>query len=209
VVAIPNGIEVERFQSPERRDLRRELGLPPESFLIGFLGRFMSQKGFKYLVDALAVIAGEKNLPKRSVILAFGEDGFIREEREAVRARGLTDAVYFLPFVSDIAPTLKGLDVVAMPSLWEACGLLAMEAMVAGVPLIGTNCIGLREVLRDTPARVVPASDGVALSRALITEMENPTTAEARKFAVEAASRFRVKERAAAIEKLMLEFLER
>jgi glycosyltransferase involved in cell wall biosynthesis len=169
----------------------------------------MSQKGFKYLVEALAVIAGDKNLPKRAVILAFGEDGFIREEREAVRARGLTDAVYFLPFVSDIAPTLKGLDVVAMPSLWEACGLLAMEAMVAGVPLIGTNCIGLREVLRDTPARVVPASDGVALSRALITEMENPTTAEARKFAVEAASRFRVKERAAAIEKLMLEFLER
>jgi glycosyltransferase involved in cell wall biosynthesis len=84
-----------------------------------------------------------------------------------------------------------------------------MEAMVAGVPVIGTSCVGLREVLRDTPARVVPARDSVALSKALITEMKNPTTAEARNFALKAASRFRVKERAAEIEKLMLEFLER
>ena len=40
----------------------------------------------------------------------------------------------FLPFVTNIASTLKGLDVVVMPSLWEACPLLAMETLVAGIP---------------------------------------------------------------------------
>lgn len=208
VIVIPNGIEVERFSNAEKRDLRRELGLPADSFLIGFLGRFMSQKGFRYLIDALAEITRKKDLPKRPVILTFGEDGFMREEQQEVKNRGLAEAVYFLPFVADAAATLKGLDVIAMPSLWEACGLLAMEAMVAGVPLIGTNCVGLREVLRGTPANVVPTRDSLALSDALLMEMKNPTTTKAREFAMEAVARFQVRKRAQDIEKLMLKFLE-
>ena len=64
VIAIPNGIEVEPFLKAEKRDLRRELGLPRESFLIGFLGRFMSQKGFRYLVDALEQIKKEQRSSK-------------------------------------------------------------------------------------------------------------------------------------------------
>lgn len=210
VIAIPNGIEVEPFLRGERRDLRRELGLPPQSFLIGFLGRFMSQKGFRYLVDAVEHLKKEPSLPKELLILTFGEqDGFIREEKEEVKRRGLAGSFLFLPFVPDVASTLKGLDIVAMPSLWEACGLLAMEAMVAGVPLVGADCVGLREVLRNTPAHVVPAKNGLALSQALLMEMKNPTTAKAKEFATEAAARFHVKDRAAEIEKLMLKFLER
>jgi glycosyltransferase involved in cell wall biosynthesis len=204
VIAIPSGIEVKRFLAPDRRDLRREFELPIDSFLIGFLGRFMSQKGFRYLVDALAQMMKTESLPRRPMLLAFGsEGGFVREEREAVKGRGLSEVVRFLPFVPDIAPTLKGLDVVAMPSLWEACGLLAMEALVAGVPVIGTNCIGLREVLQDTPATVVPARDGLALAEALMDEMKHPTTDAARAFTTEAARRFEVERRAAEIEELM------
>jgi len=210
VIAIPNGIEVEPFLNAEKRDLRRERGLPSAGVLIGFFGRFMSQKGFRYLVDALEQIKKEQNLPREPLILAFGEhDGFIREEKEDVKKRGLAGSVLFLPFVQEVASTLKGLDVVAMPSLWEACPLLALEAMVAGVPLVGTDCIGLREVLRNTPAHVVPAKNSLALSEALIIEMRNPTTSRASEFAIEAAARFQVNERAAKIENLMLKLLER
>lgn len=208
VIVIPNGIEVARFVNAAKRDFRKELGLPPDTFLIGFLGRFMSQKGFKYLIDALIEIAGMKDLPKRAVLLSFGEDGFVREERDEVKRRGLSESVYFLPFVADVASTLKGLDVVAIPSLWEACPLLPMEVMVAGVPVIGTNCVGLREVLRNTPAYVVPPKDGLALSEALILEMSNPSTATAGVFAKVAAARFIVTERAVEIEKLMLKLLQ-
>lgn len=207
---IANGIEVERFLTAGARDLRGELGLPENSFLIGFLGRYMPEKGFNYLIDSLDILKKERGLPKQPVLLSFGpEDAFIREEKDNVKKMGLSDSVYFLPFVSDVALTLKGLDVVAIPSLREACPLLPMETMVAGIPLIGTNCIGLREVLKGTPARIVPAEDSLALSEALIIEMKNPTTAQAKKFTTEAAARFQVKERAAEIEKLMLKFLER
>jgi glycosyltransferase involved in cell wall biosynthesis len=208
VVVIPNGIETERFLQADKRDLRRELGLPQDTFLIGFLGRFMSQKGFKYLLDALEQIKKVNNIPRVPMILAFGEqDGYIREEKEEVKKRGLAGSVIFLPFVADVASTLKGFDVVAMPSLWEACGLLAMETMVAGVPLVGTDCVGLREVLRDSPAYVVPSKNGPALCEALLAEIRNPTMARAKEFATDAAARFQVKDRAVQVEELMLRFL--
>ncbi len=210
VIVIEHGIEVGRFLISEARDLRRELGLPPNSFLIGFLGRYMPEKGFNYLVGALDLLMKEEGLPRRPVLLSFGqEDGFIREEKANVKKMGLSESVYFLPFVADVATTLKGLDVVAMPSLHEACGLLAMEAIVAGVPLIGTNCIGLREVLRGTVAHAVLARNSHALSEALLVEMRNPTTARARDFAREASERFEVRGQAAKLEKLMLKYLER
>ena len=205
VVAIPNGIEVGPFLTAGRRDLRAEFGLPSDSFLIGFMGRFMAQKGFRYLVDALDQLRTIEHLGKKPVLLTFGQpDGFFREEQEYVKERGLADSILFLPFVPNVASTLKGLDIIAMPSLWEACGLLAMEAMVAGVPFVGTDCVGLREVLRNTPARVVPARNAMALAEALLVEMRSPKTVKARDFAVEAAARFQVKSRAAEIEKLML-----
>lgn len=209
VVAIPHGIETERFLNVEKRDLRREFGLAPDTFLIGFLGRFMSLKGFRYLVDAFEQLRRIEGLPKKPLLLTFGQpDGFIREDQEYVKQKGLAESVLFLPFVPNVASTLKGLDIVAMPSLSEACGLLAMETLVAGTPLVGTNCIGLREVLRDTPAYVVPPRDSAAISEALAMEMRTPTRTQARGFVIEAAARFEVKRSVAEVEKLMLKFIE-
>lgn len=209
VITIMNGIQVEPFVHAEKRDLKRELGLPPDTFLIGFMGRFMAQKGFRYLVDALEQLKRMDSLPRKPLVVTFSQpDGFIREEQEQVKKRGLTDSILFLPFVPNVASTMKGLDIVVMPSLWEACGLLAMETMAAGTPIVGTNCIGLREVLRNTPAYIVPTKDGTALSEALAMEMRTPTTAKAKEFAAEATARFQVKDRAAEIEKLMRECLK-
>jgi len=85
---------------------------------------------------------------------------------------------------------LQQLDLLVMPSLWEASPLQPMEAMAAGVPVLGTDCIGLREVLRDTPARVVPAGDPAALAAGLREALESPRTVEAREYAAEACRRF-------------------
>lgn len=210
VVAILNGIETERFLKAPKIDLREELNLPGDSFLIGFFGRFMSQKGFIYLIDALEGMLKQDNLPKSPVILTFGQgDGFYREEKELVQKRGLADWVHFFDFRPNIAPTLKGLDLVVMPSLWEACGLVAMEAMVAGVPVIGTNCVGLREVLQDTPAIAVPVRDAATLADAIIKEMKNPSKAKFEAFAHEAAERFDAKVQARELEKVILSLIEK
>ncbi len=207
VLAIPNGIETARFIGDEKLDLRGELNLQQDSFLIGFFGRFMSQKGFVYLADAVHRLLLKPDLPKRPLVLAFGEGSYIREEQIDLRRKGIYEHFRFLPFVPNIAPVLRGLDVIAMPSLWEACGLLAMEAMVAGVPLIGTDCIGLREVLKGTPSVMVPARSSVALAEALVAEIISPSKVKAKLFRDEAVSRFDVsgqaKELAALVQSLI------
>jgi len=202
--AIPNGIEIGRFLSAKPVDLRKQFGLTEDTFLIGFLGRFMSQKGFIYLMEAMLKLKDKQdNLPKKPVLLTFGEGGFIREEKIQAKKMGIADYICFNPFVPNIASVLKGLDVVVMPSLWEACGLIAMETMVAGTPFIGTNCIGLREVLKDTPAIVVPMRSSDAICDAIIKEMTCPSTEDFYKFIPPAAKRFDVSKSAKEIENLI------
>lgn len=192
-VVIPNGIEVERFLEAQPRDLRAELGLGDDVFLIGFMGRFMAPKGFRYLVDAVEILRHEKNLPKRPLVLTFGGGGFIREEKQAIKERGLEDNFYFMPFTSNIAGTIKGVDVVAIPSLWEACPLLPMESLVCGTPLIGSDCVGLREVLQGTPANVVKTKNGDMLAAAIEKEVRKPAKKIFVSFVDEAAKRFDVR----------------
>jgi glycosyltransferase involved in cell wall biosynthesis len=199
-IVIPNGIEVERFKETKKRNFRKELCLPEDTFLIGFFGRFMSPKGFVYLIKSMELLRKDSDLPKKPVVLSFGYGGFIREDMEYINKMGLGEYFHFLDFTPNIAPSLKGLDVVIMPSLWEACGLLAMEAMVAGVPVIGTDCIGLREVLKNTPNNVVPAGNSFALAKAIKHEIRNPSISKAEKFKEVAAKHFDIKKQATKFE---------
>ena len=206
VVVIPHGIEALRFLKAESRDLRTELNLPKNLFLIGFFGRFMSPKGFKYLVDAIEVLHKRNDLPSKPIVIAVGEGGFqSREKRDIVR-RGLEEHFIFMPFMPDISSVLKGLDVVAMPSIWEACGLLAMEALVAGVPLVSTSCMGLREVVNETPSRIVPPANSEALAGALIDEMKNSTKKNSIQYTSYASMRFDVQKESERLKNLYESF---
>jgi len=210
LIVISNGIETDRFLITERRNLRNELNLTDDTFLIGFLGRFMPEKGFNYLVDALELVIKRNILLTKPYILAFGEnEAFIREEKKHVRDKQLERYVFFMPFTSNVASTLRGLDVVVMPSLREACGLLAMEAMVAGVPLIGSDCIGLRETITGTQAQMITARDSVLLSNAIIKEMEHSSKKQAEDFRIEAAQRYCVKKQAKQLENLILSYIKK
>ncbi len=203
LVVIPNGIEVERFIGAAPRDLKGELGLDRDIFLVGFLGRFMPQKGFCYLVDAIEKLHQcPSSLSKKCLVLTFGEGGFFREEKQAAKARGLEKYFRFMPFTSNVASTIKGLDIIIMPSLWEACPLQPMEALVCGTPIIGTNCIGLREVLRDTPAKVIPTANADALAQALFQEMQTGSIEPFISFREEAIKRFDVKKQATSLQAL-------
>ena len=196
-VVIPNGIEMKRFLEIQPRKLRKELEVDDSTFLIGFLGRFMAQKGFKYLVDAIEELVKVDNLPKKFLVVSFGEDGFVREEKAQIEDKGLENFFRFLPFTMNIAGAVKALDVVVMPSLWEACPLLPMEVFVCGTPLIATGCIGLREVIAGTPARTIKPKDSSGLARAICEEMVDENSKIRSKHFVEHAKlRFSVEQQA-------------
>jgi glycosyltransferase involved in cell wall biosynthesis len=102
--------------------------------------------------------------------------------------------VHFIHSVPNVAPLLLQTDVLVMPSRWEACPILTMEALVLGVPIIGSYCLGLREVLRGTPDIVIPKENPEALANALVAFVENPKPFfdAAKNYVVEATKRFDV-----------------
>lgn len=209
ISVIHHGVDARHFERAEPRNLRAELGLDDRSFLIGFLGRFMPEKGFQHLLEAMTrvrdISAGGIREP---ILLCFSpEDAYFREERVRAGKLGVEDSIRFMPFVPDIAPTIKALDLVVMPSIREAAGLVAMEALASGVPLIASDCIGLRETVRGTPARTVRPGDAKELADAILAEIRSPSRAQASEFALEARARFDVGSRAIELQELMQECL--
>lgn len=195
-VAILNGIDPEMFSGPRKSgEFRRSQGFGTELFLFGFLGRFMPQKGFDKIIDALAALE-QKSMKRDYRLIAVGS-GDYRAQYEALAAeRGVAHRIVFLPFQANVAAIYCDLDAVVMPSRWEACGLLAMEALVSGVPLIASDCIGLREVVRDTPAIVVPDGDPVGLAQAMGDLMRSDYDGIFVSFRATAAQRFDVRKSA-------------
>ena len=189
ITVIPHGINIDAFNGSSTRDVRQELHLEKNVSLFGFFGRFMAQKGFRTLVEAAAMLVRD-GLGDAFRVVCVGGGGFVREDTAFIEQRGLKKQFEFLPFERHIGPSLKGVDVVVMPSLWEASGLLAMEAMVCGTPLIASTCIGLQETIAGTPARGVTPKDASALAEAMRAEMRSPSKGASRAFVPTAMQRF-------------------
>lgn len=172
ILNIDHGVDTQRFSTAQARDFRLELGLPQNVPLVGFFGRFMAQKGFIDLVKAMEILS--KTLPVDRIprVLTFGWGGFVREDFAQIEALGLSRFFIQLPFTDEVPEAVRGVDMVAMPSRWEACGLLAMEVLAAGKPLIASHCQGLRCVVRDTPVRPVPPRDPEALAKAILVQLD-------------------------------------
>jgi glycosyltransferase involved in cell wall biosynthesis len=205
LVTLRNGIDISRFAGDERRDLRAELNLGANDFLIGFLGRFMAIKGFHVLVRAIAQLRGEAGLPSRPVVVAVGSGGFLREDRAIIEQKALSDHFHFLPHTNEVAATMRGLDVVVVPSFSEASPLLPMEALCTGTPVIASATPGLLDVLKETPAKIFPIGDSASLADALRATMLKPDPLTNRAFRQEAMNRFDAQRTARAIRGLLQE----
>lgn len=192
VHAILNGIDTEAIVNAVPIDAHAQLGLSSDTRLIGFFGRFMAQKGFRSLVDAIGIIVQQADHPPFKVV-TFGWGGFIREDFHYLQDKGLGEYFVQQPHTDDQYRWMKAMDCVVMPSRWEACGLVAMEALVAGVVLIGTDCIGLREVLRGSPAVQFNPGDSVALSSAIAVMLGKRCNRASVQFQEAAAKRFDIR----------------
>ncbi len=188
LVVIRNGIDLSAVPAPGDRvpgEFRREIGAPPDTLLLGFLGRFMPAKGFDILIEAVRSLASEGEQIPPFLVVAVNDGAYIREYKRMIDDLGLGARFAFPGFRPRIGPVLRDLDVVLMPSRWEACGLVAMEALAAGVPVVASDCVGLREVVAGSPAIVVHALDSASLAAGIRRFLLDPAaqSAAARGFA--------------------------
>lgn len=177
---IYNAVDVERISriasETDRTVLRAELDLGDRP-VVGVVGRLRWEKGQGVLLVAMAQVV--RHIPT-SLLMVVG-DGPDRDglQRQAERL-GITDNVIWLGSQSaeEVFRLYSIMDVVAVPSIFEGFGLVAAEAMAAGLPVVGSAVDGLAEVIADhETGRLVPPQDAGALAAALIALLESPETA--------------------------------
>ena len=154
---------------------RRELGLQSRS-LVGFAGRFVEEKGFDYLLEAIPELAAR--LPDIHLVFAGDEkipyeDFFERCEPLVARHRDRMTFVGLLADRQQLANFYAMCDVFALPSRSDCFGLVQLEAMVSGTPVVATDIPGAREAVRNTGMGVLVAPrDSNALATGLIEAIE-------------------------------------
>ena len=167
-VQIPNGVDVESFASAA--PLR---GYPRPGRTVLFLGRFDEpRKGMAVLLGALpAVVARFPDI--EILIVGRGDEDELRED-----AGECAQHLRFLGQVDDAekAAALRSADVYCAPNTGgESFGIVLVEAMAAGVPVVASDLDAFRRVLADGRAgRLVPVEDSVAMAEALIAVLEDP-----------------------------------
>ena len=141
------------------------------------LGRFVHKKGFDVLLHAAAHAAAQ-GAPFR---LEIGGDGPERNSLKALAARlGIGDRVTFCGWVDDVAAFLADADLFVLPSRIEPFGIVVLEAMACGVPIVATRVSGPLETLDDQTALLVPSDDPAALAEAMTAAFAAPDSAKTR-----------------------------
>jgi glycosyltransferase involved in cell wall biosynthesis len=176
----PGKIHVIHNPALGRRQAEGATGTPPHPWLepgqppvILGVGRLTRQKDFPTLIRAFALVAAERDC--RLMILGEGRD---RRDLERLAADlGVSERVALPGFVEDVTGYMALARLFALSSAWEGFGMVLVEAMAAGTPVVSTDCpSGPREILLDGElGPLVPVSDPPALGRAMIEVLESPT----------------------------------
>lgn len=171
-VVIPNAVDIELFQ-PRKLDAGSKRLLR-----VGFAGQWSERKGIEVLMDSWQSV--KSALPKCELYLAGGplvwKNNSHITDTEAVTRRvkqmeqhGLIRCVGMLPRFA-MPQFWSSLDVAVVPSLYEPFGLVALEALACGVPVIASAVGGLKEIVTHGQCGLlVPPGDAAALDRALST----------------------------------------
>lgn len=162
VVVVPNGVA-----GPDR--------LPPphtragNSWTIGTLAMFRPRKGIETLLEAIAALRSRGHDVRLRAVGGFETPAYEREVKQLAARVGLEAAVEWAGFRRDIEPELAAMDALVLPSLIsEGMPMSLLEAMAAGVPVIGARVDGIVDVIRDgVDGLLAEPGDAADLARAI------------------------------------------
>ena len=175
---IPNGVDISKFLGDYKKALAEaKWALAADDLVVTAVGRMTSQKGFDYLLKAFPRILQSE--PKARLLLIG--DGYMRSELEALaRKEGIADRVTFAGFISDgdLVSTLRSSNVVVVPSRFEPFGIVALEAMAAGAPVVVSGVGGLAEIVDDNVDGLeVEPGNPRAIADAVVRVLSDPEAA--------------------------------
>jgi glycosyltransferase involved in cell wall biosynthesis len=180
VKTILNGIELEKFQPNQtaRQEIRKELQLDEAEAVIGIVGQLTPRKGQLELVRAFAQALSE--IPQ-ATLLIVGAPLFNRDEEYAALLKqtaqdlGIRKRVRFTGARSDVAAVMHALDLLVINSSAEPFGLVAVEAMACGTPILAAASGGIPEIIEHGKTGwLVPPCAEQPLAAAMVSLSRQP-----------------------------------
>ena len=143
---IPNGINLTNFSGVEKDyEFRRKYAADNEKIIL-YMGRLVYEKGIQHLISAMPKILNGYNDAK---LVIAGKGGMIDELKAQAEAMGIANKVYFTGYLDSkqVQKMYKCADIAVFPSTYEPFGIVALEAMLAGVPTVVSDVGGLNEIV--------------------------------------------------------------
>ena len=170
------GIDTERLKEGENRtDLRKELGLPQNAFLVLSVGELNENKNQQVIIRAVAQL----NDPQVHYILC-GKGDRLKELQELAEELHISGQVHFLGYRKDIAEICRQCDLFALPSRREGLPFAAMEAMYCGLPLVNSGIRGLTDITEDGSSGYICGTEDVQQYADSIRKLKNNPDARMR-----------------------------
>lgn len=169
ICLVNNGIDIKKFSAPvnekQKAAYKSRLGIK-EGPVVGIIARLSPVKGHKFLLLAMKEVL--KKQPDAQILI-IGEGPEKKELADLTIKLGLGECTFIEESVFDTTVPLSIMDVFVLPSIQEGLGLTLMEAMVAGVPVIGSNVGGVYSLIKDgQTGLLVPSQDPAALAAAIL-----------------------------------------
>lgn len=143
---VPNGVNLNNFNNVYRDyDFRRRFAMDNEKIVL-FMGRLVYEKGIQHLISAMPKILDHYHDVK---LVIAGKGGMLDELKAQANNLGISQKVYFAGYLNskDVQKIYRCADISVFPSTYEPFGIVALEAMLAGVPVVVSDIGGLNEIV--------------------------------------------------------------
>jgi glycosyltransferase involved in cell wall biosynthesis len=172
IKVIYHGIDNEKYSDSKTKSLRSQLGISTQEKIIGFIGRLSVQKGIKYMLDAFRLVANKTN-NVHFIIVGTGElEGMIKDFTTSFN---LENRIHLLGFRNDIPDLMRTFDIFLLPSIWEGFGIVLIEAMAAGKPVVATKTSSIPEIVVENICGILfPPEDDESIANALMKLISDP-----------------------------------
>lgn len=168
IVMIPNGLDHSRFDSNGRPEVfRRKWSIPDE--LILYVGHISARKGLPYLVEALPKVVAD--YPNAKLVLVGVDRGWLQPLKAIARRAGVEESIVFTGYLAEpeLSAAYNAADLFVLPSMHEAFGLVLLEAMGSGLPVVATRAGGIPYVVEDgKEGLLVPPANSCELAEAML-----------------------------------------
>jgi glycosyltransferase involved in cell wall biosynthesis len=154
-------------------NINQRLSIPPDAFVCLTVGRMIEQKGHKYLIEAIPNI-----LQHGKFCFIFVGDGPLKKKLvEQAENLGVSGSTRFVGWKENVSDYYQIADVLVHPSIWEGFGIVLIEALKEGLPVLATNVGAIPEILDDLPStKTIEPKSSASLSNGVLHFWKNRST---------------------------------